>query len=59
MKNKIRQFLEKIIFKNKKTFLGYHRSIERAAFDGFKEGFKTANDLWILEERVKIEEIEL
>lgn len=44
MKNKIRRFLENIIFKNKKTFLDYHRSIDRAAFNGFKEGFKTANE---------------
>lgn len=44
MKNKIRRFLEKIIFKNKKTFLDYHRGIDRAAFDGFKIGFKIANE---------------
>lgn len=44
MKNNFRRFLERVIFKNKKTLLDYQRSIDRAAFDGFKEGLKTANE---------------
>lgn len=53
MKNKIRRFLEKIIFKNKKTFLDYHRSIERAAFDGFNAGIKTVNARMIKDGRLE------
>lgn len=44
MKNIFRRLLEKIVFKNKKTFLDYQRSTGRSAFDGFKEGFKRANE---------------
>lgn len=44
MKDIFRRSLEKIVFKNKKTLLDYQRSIDRAAFDGFKEGLKTANE---------------
>lgn len=53
MKNKIRRFLERVIFKNKKTLLDYHRSIDRAAFDGFKEGLKTANERMIKDGRLE------
>ena len=51
MKNKIRHFLERLIFKNKKTLLDYHRSIDRAAFDGFNAGIKLANERMIKEGR--------
>ena len=44
MNDEFRRSLERVVFKNKKTLLDYHRSIERAAFDGFKEGFKTGNE---------------
>lgn len=47
MKNIFRRSLEKIVFKNKKTFLDYQRSIGRAAFEGFKEGFEIANERMI------------
>lgn len=53
MKNEIRRFLERVVFKNKKTLLDYHRSIDRAAFDGFKMGFKIANERMIEDGRLE------
>lgn len=44
MKDIFRRSLEKIVFKNKKTLLDYQRSIDRAVFEGFEEGFKKANE---------------
>lgn len=44
MKDVFRRTLEKIVFKNKKTFLDYQRSINRASFEGFEEGFRKANE---------------
>lgn len=40
MNDKFRRSLERVVFKNKKTLLDYHRNIDRAAFDGFKFGSK-------------------
>ena len=53
MKNKIRHFLERLIFKNKKTLLDYHRNIDRAACDGFKFGFKIANERMLKDGRLE------
>lgn len=53
MKNKIRHFLERVIFKNKKTFLDHYRSIDRAAFDGFNVGVKLANERMIKDGRLE------
>lgn len=53
MKNKIRRFLKRVIFKNKKTLLDYHRNIDRAAFDGFNAGIKTANERMIKDGRLE------
>lgn len=53
MKNKIRRFLERVIFKNKKTLLDYHRNINRAAFDGFNAGFEIANERMIKDGRLE------
>ena len=44
MKEVFRRTLEKIVFKNKKTFLDHQRSINRASFEGFEEGFRKANE---------------
>lgn len=44
MNDEFRRSLERVVFKNKKTLLDYHRNIDRAAFDGFKFGFKMANE---------------
>lgn len=40
MNDKFRRSLERVVFKNKKTLLDYHRNIDRAAFDGFKFGLR-------------------
>lgn len=53
MKNIFRRSLEKIVFKNKKTFLDYQRSIGLAAFDGFKFGFKMANERMLKDGRLE------
>lgn len=53
MKNIFRRSLEKIVFKNKKTFLDYQRSIGRAVIDGFKFGFKTANERMLKDGRLE------
>ena len=53
MKNKIRRFLERVFFKNKKTLLDYHRSIGRVAFDGFNAGIKIANERIIEDGRLE------
>lgn len=44
MNDEFRRSLERVVFKNKKTLLDYHRDIDRAAFEGFEEGFKKANE---------------
>lgn len=53
MKDIFRRSLEKIVFKNKKTLLDYQRSIDRAAFEGFEEGFKKANERLIKNGRLE------
>lgn len=44
-KSDLKRQLEKILFENKKTLLDYHRSINRAAFEGFEEGFRKVNEM--------------
>lgn len=39
--------------KTKKTLLDYHRNIDRAAFDGFKFGFKIANERMLKDGRLE------
>lgn len=53
MNNKFRRSLERVVFKNKKTLLDYHRNIDRAAFDGFIAGFKIANERMIEDGRLE------
>ena len=53
MNDKFRRSLERVVFKNKKTLLDYHRSIDRAAFDGFKFGFKMANERMLKDGRLE------
>lgn len=53
MKDEVRRFLERVVFKNKKTLLDYHRNIGRAASDGFKVGFKIANGRMIKDGRLE------
>lgn len=51
--NKVIRLLEKLLFRKKKTFLDYHRNIDRAAFDGFKFGFKIANERMLKDGRLE------
>lgn len=53
MNDKFRRSLERVVFKNKKTLLDYHRSIDRAAFDGFNAGIKTVNERMIKDGRLE------
>ena len=53
MNDEFRRSLERVVFKNKKTFLDYHRNIGRAAFDGFKFGFKMANERMLKDGRLE------
>lgn len=53
MNDKFRRSLERVVFKNKKTLLDYHRNIDRTAFDGFKAGFKIANERMIEDGRLE------
>ena len=53
MRDEVRRSLERVVFKNKKTLLDYHRSIDRAAFDGFKLGLKITNERMIKDGRLE------
>lgn len=53
MNDGFRRSLERVVFKNKKTLLDYHRSIDCAAFDGFKMGFEIANERMIKDGRLE------
>lgn len=53
MNDEFRSSLERAVFKNKKTLLDYHRDIDRAAFDGFKFGFKMANERMLKDGRLE------
>ena len=53
MNDKFRRSLERVVFKNKKTLLDYYRNIDRTAFDGFKAGFKIANERMIKDGRLE------
>ena len=53
MNNEFRRSLERVVFKNKKTLLDYHRNIDRTAFDGFKIGFKIADERMLKDGRLE------
>ena len=53
MNDKFRRSLERVVFKNKKTLLDYHGNIDRAACDGFKFGFKIANERMLKDGRLE------
>ena len=53
MNDEFRRSLERVVFKNKKTLLDSHRDIDRTAFDGFKLGFKIANERMIEDGRLE------
>lgn len=53
MNDEFRRSLERVVFKNKKTLLDYHHNIDRAAFDGFKFGFKMANERMLKDGRLE------
>lgn len=53
MNDEFRRSLERVVFKHKKTLLDYHRNIDRAAFDGFKFGFKMANERMLKDGRLE------
>lgn len=53
MNDEFRRSLERVVFKNKKTILDYHRNIDRAAFDGFKFGFEMANERMLKDGRLE------
>lgn len=53
MNDEFRRSLERVVFKNKKTLLDYHRNIDRTAFDGFKIGFKIANERMLKDGRLE------
>lgn len=53
MNDRFRRSLERVVFKNKKTFLDHHRNIDREAFDGFKFGFKIANERMLKDGRLE------
>nr|DAE04509.1 MAG TPA: hypothetical protein [Siphoviridae sp. ctjZA23] len=53
MNDKFRRSLERVVFKNKKTLLDYHRNIDRTAFDGLKFGFKIADERMLKDGRLE------
>lgn len=53
MNDEFRRSLERVVFKNKKTLLDYHRNIDRAVFDGLKFGFKIANERMLKDGRLE------
>lgn len=53
MNDKFRHSLERVVFKNKKTLLDYHRNIDRTAFDEFKFGFKIADERMLKDGRLE------
>jgi hypothetical protein len=53
MNDKFRRSLERVVFKNKKILLDHHRNIDREAFDGFKFGFKIANERMLKDGRLE------
>lgn len=53
MRDEVRRSLERVVFKNTKTLLDYHRNIDRAAFDGLKLGFKIANERMMKDGRLE------
>lgn len=53
MNDEFRRSLERVVFKNKKTLLDYHRNIDCAVFDGLKFGFKIANERMLKDGRLE------